>query len=150
DGALVHEQKKFAQAHPLFINGKAVKGTASFDKHCPFDMKRSLGKFQSGSRDHVRKAISAARNALPFWIELGWPARVSFLRKAAELFQKHQFELAALLSYEVGKNRFEAIAEVSESIDLILYYCQQMESHQGYWLAMGGSGMEHTRSILKP
>src|SRR2546430_16660838 len=63
---------------------------------------------------------------------------------------QRQFEFAALLSLEVGKNRFEAIAEVSEAIDLILYYCQQMEEHNGYKLPMGGAGSEQTRSVLKP
>ena len=63
---------------------------------------------------------------------------------------RRQFEFAALLSLEVGKNRFEAIAEVSEAIDLILYYCQQMEEHNGYELPMGGAGSEQTRSVLKP
>src|SRR5207244_13196778 len=63
---------------------------------------------------------------------------------------QRQFEFAALLSLEVGKNRFEAIAEVSEAIDLILYYCQQIEGHDGYEIAMGGTGAEKTRSALKP
>ena len=57
-----------------------------------------------------RKAVAAAKNASPFWQELGWPARVSFLRKAAELMTRSQFELAALMTLEVGKNRTEAIA----------------------------------------
>ncbi|HEY2952783.1 MAG TPA: aldehyde dehydrogenase family protein, partial [Verrucomicrobiae bacterium] len=101
-------------------------------------------------REHARQAIAAARAAGGVWRELGWQSRVSFLRKAAELMQRHQFELAALLCLEVGKNRFEAIAEVSESIDLILYYCQQMERHHGYEMAMGGTGLEQTWSVLRP
>src|SRR6185503_17385675 len=67
-----------------------------------------------------------------------------------ELMTKHQFELAALLTLEVGKNRFEAIAEVSESVDLILYYCQQMEAHRGFELAMSNAGTERTKSVMKP
>jgi 1-pyrroline-5-carboxylate dehydrogenase len=50
----------------------------------------------------------------------------------------------------VGKNRTEAIAEVSESIDLILYYCHQMESHRGYEMPLSNSGNERTKSVLKP
>src|SRR5213075_2031069 len=76
--------------------------------------------------------------------------RVALLRKAADLMTQRQFEFAALLSLEVGKNRFEAIAEVSEAIDLILYYCDQMEEHEGYELPMAGTGAEQTRSVLKP
>src|SRR2546430_14503217 len=63
---------------------------------------------------------------------------------------QRQFEFAALLSLEVGKNRFEAIAEVSEAIDLILYYSGQMEERNGYEQPMNGAGVEHTRSVLRP
>lgn len=150
DAAVIHERKKLGDAHPMFINGKPVKAAKMFTTNNPAHHSVVLGKFQSGGREHVRKAIAAAKNASPFWQELGWPARVNFLRKAAELMTKHQFELAALLSLEVGKNRTEAIAEVAEAIDLILYYCQQMESHRGFESVMSNAGTERTRTILKP
>jgi 1-pyrroline-5-carboxylate dehydrogenase len=150
EAALVHERKKLGEAHPMMINGKAVKAAKTFDDVNPANPSMVLGKFQSGGRDHVKKAVAAAKTAAPFWVELGWGARVNFLRKAAELIAKHQFELAALLSMEVGKNRFEAIAEVSEAADLILYYCQQLESHKGYEMAMNGGSSERTKTILKP
>jgi 1-pyrroline-5-carboxylate dehydrogenase len=148
--ALIHERKKFGSSHPLLIHGKAVKAAKTFNDTSPSNCEIVLGKFQCGGREHLRKAITAARNALPFWKELGWPARVSFLRKAAELMTKHQFELAALLTLEVGKNRFEAIAEVSESVELILYYCQQMEAHRGFEMPMSNTATEKTKSVLKP
>ena len=150
EAALVHERKKFGEAHPMFINGKPVKAGKTFIDFNPAHRGVVIGKFQSGSRDHVRKAVVAAKNAAPFWQELGCPARVNFLRKAAELMTKHQFELAALLTLEVGKTRTEAIAEVSESIDLILYYCQQMEANRGFDKPMSTSGTERTKSVLKP
>jgi 1-pyrroline-5-carboxylate dehydrogenase len=150
ESALVHERKKMGDVHPIFINGKAVKTSKTFIDLNPASRDVVIGKFQCGSRDHVRKAVVAAKNALPFWQELGWPARVNFLRKTAELMTKHQFELAALMTFEVGKNRTEAIAEVSESIDLILYYCAQMESHRGFELPMSNAGTERTKSVLKP
>ena len=150
EAALVHERKKAGDAHPMFINGKPVKASKTFVDSSPSNREMVIGKFQAGTREHVRKAIAAARNAGPFWQELGWPARVNFMRKAAELMTKHQFELAALLTLEVGKNRTEAIAEVSESIDLILYYCQQIETHRGYEVTMSTAGGERTKLALKP
>ena len=150
EAALVHERKKFGDAHPMFINGKAVKASKTFIDFNPAHRGVVIGKFQSGSRDHVRKAVAAAKNAAPFWQELGCPARVNFLRKAAELMGKHQFELAALLTLEVGKTRTESIAEVSESIDLILYYCQQMEANRGFDKTMSATVTERTKSVLKP
>lgn len=150
DAALVHERKKLGAVHSLVIGGKAVKAGKTFDDVNPANPSMVLGKFQSASREHVKKAVAAAKMAAPFWVELGWPARVNFLRKAAELITKNQFELAALLSLEVGKNRFEAIAEVSEAADLILYYCQQLESHKGYEMSLNGGATERTKTTLKP
>src|SRR5438045_456376 len=83
DAALVHERKKMEGTHPLFINGKAVKAAKTFVDFNPAQRDVVIGKFQCGSREHVRKAVAAARNAAPFWVELGCPARVNFLRKAA-------------------------------------------------------------------
>ena len=152
DSALSYELKKLGRAHPLVIRGQKKKSKATFTDTNPADTRMVLGEFAAGTRADAGLAITAARDAFPDWRELGWPQRVAFLRKAAEIMTERQFRLAALLSLEVGKNRFEAIAEVSESIDLILYYCQQMESNRGYVLPMGvnGNSAEQTRSVLKP
>ena len=151
DAALAYEQKKLGRSHPLYIRGQRKKARAgTFTDTSPADTRVLLGEFQSAGPEETRQAIEAARAAIPDWTDLGWKQRIAFLRKAAEIMTERQFRLAALLSLEVGKNRFEAIAEVSESIDLILYYCRQMEAHQGYLLAMGGNGSEQTRSVLKP
>ncbi len=61
-------------------------------------------------------------------------------------------DLSALMSYEVGKNRIEALGEVEESADLIRYYAQTMEDNGGYDHPLDNLGDEavHTRSILRP
>src|SRR5207249_2755212 len=122
----------------------------TFTDTSPADTRLMLGKFQFGSREDARRAVASAKAVFPAWRDLGWRQRVALLRKAAELMTERQFEFAALVGLEVGKNRFEAIAEVSEAIDLILYYCQQIEEHDGYEMPMGGTGAEKTRSVLKP
>jgi 1-pyrroline-5-carboxylate dehydrogenase len=150
DNALVHERKRLGDTHTMFIGGKGVKAAKTFDDINPANPEQVLGRFPCGGPDHVRKAVAIAKNALPFWRELGWAARISFLRKTAEIMSKHQFDLAALLTLETGKNRFEAIAEVSESVDLILYYCQQLETYKGYEMPLGGTNGERTKTLLKP
>ena len=151
DNALKHVQDKLGRVYPLFIRGSQKKArNGTFDDLCPFDTRRTLGKFQKANREETRQAIAAAKSAFIEWRELGWPQRISFLRKAAELMTERQFRLAAVLSLEVGKNRFEAIAEVSESIDLINYYCEQMEKNRGYEMPLASSATEKTKSALKP
>src|SRR5204863_373073 len=127
DEALKQVRVKLGSTHAMFIEGKAKKSrVGTFNDIAPADTREVLGRFQRGSRLDVRKAVAAARAVYPGWRNLGWQNRVSLLRKAADRMAQRQFEFAALLSLEVGKNRFEAIAEVSEAIDLILYYCDQV------------------------
>jgi 1-pyrroline-5-carboxylate dehydrogenase len=61
-------------------------------------------------------------------------------------------DYAAVMAYEVGKNRIEALGEVEESADLIRYYSQTMEDNAGYDHPMGnlGDATVHTRSVLRP
>ena len=151
DAALNQVRAKLGLPYPLYIDGRSRKTKAgTFADTCPANTQIVLGHFQSGDRADAQKAIAAAKSAFPAWRDLGWQQRNVQLRKAADLMTQRQFEFAALLSLEVGKNRFEAIAEVSEAIDLILYYCRQMEEHNGYEVPLAGVGAEKTRSVLKP
>jgi 1-pyrroline-5-carboxylate dehydrogenase len=151
DAAIGHVREQLGQTHPMYINGKAVRAEAgTFNDTSPADTRILLGKFQKGSRADTQAAIAAAKSAYRVWRDLGWQQRVALMRTAANIMQQRQYELAALMCMEVGKNRFEAIAEVSETVDLILYYAQQMEDHRGYEQPMGGTGAEQTKSVLKP
>ncbi len=151
DAALNQARHKLGATHPLIVGGKAKKSAAgTFPDTNPANTSQLIGHFQRGGRADAVRAIEAARRAFPDWRDLGWKQRVSFLRSAADEIARHQFKYAAQLTLEVGKNRFEAIAEVSEAVDLILYYCRQMEQHQGFVQPMGGTGGEQTRSLLKP
>jgi 1-pyrroline-5-carboxylate dehydrogenase len=151
DQAAAQIKSRFGQNHPMFIDGKPKKARAGvFIDLSPSDLRIDLGHFQKGSRTDAQQAVLAARSAYPKWKSTSWQERIALLRKAADVISKKQMEYAALLTLEVGKNRFEAIAEVSETIDLILYYCRQMEENSGYEKPMGGIGTEHTRSVLKP
>ena len=59
---------------------------------------------------------------------------------------------SAIMAFEVGKNRIEALGEVEESADLIRYYAQTAEDNAFYDHPMGnlGDATVHTRSILRP
>nr|MBA3489656.1 aldehyde dehydrogenase family protein [Longispora sp. (in: high G+C Gram-positive bacteria)] len=104
-----------------------------------------------GSAADVDAAVAAARVGSGDWARTPWAGRVAVLRRSADLISERSNELAALMSIEVGKNRLEALGDVEESADLIRYYCDQMEAHNGFDQPMGTlSAAEHTRSVLKP
>lgn len=150
DEALGRVSQALGRTHALEIAGKPLKGRATFSDVSPANNRILLGSFQNATPVDTQKIIEIAKAAFPAWRDLGWRKRVELLRKAADVMTQRQFDYAAWLVLEVGKNRFEAIAEVSEAIDLVLYYCAQMEEHNGFEMAMSTSGKEKTRSVLKP
>src|SRR5712691_5991129 len=73
------------------------------------------------------------------------------MRQAADLVDERKFEIAAVITYEVGKNRLEALAEAWEAIDAIRYYARVMEENDGYVVPMGlGGPGESSRVAGKP
>ena len=66
-------------------------------------------------------------------------------------FATTAIELSALMGYEVGKNRLECVGDVEEAADLIAYYCDQIEQHDGFVEKMGTLGPgEDNVSVLRP
>ena len=150
--ALRQVEKDFAKHHPIFINGRSVlAGQGEFELRSPIDTSIILGYFQKGTAEHAKKAIAAAKDAFPSWSDRPWIERVGIIRRAADIIEKRQFYLAALITYEVGKNRFEAIAEANEAVDMFRYYAQLMEENNGYIKSMDpGAPGEHSKSVLRP
>ncbi len=150
EDAVTRVRSSLGGVHPLWIDGRKQPARTSFSDSSPTDTRLKLGRFSQAGVAHLQQAIAGARRAFPGWRDLGWRQRIVMLRRAADLIWQRQFELAAVLVLEVGKNRFEAIAEVSETADLITYYCDQMEKNGGYDIPMSMSVAEQTRSVLKP
>jgi 1-pyrroline-5-carboxylate dehydrogenase len=110
-----------------------------------------LGRFQKGTAEVLEKAVRIADEAFKSWRSTDYHRRVEIMRRAAELISERKYELAALMSIEAGKSRFESMGDVEEGADLIRYYCQQMEEAKGFLQPMGQlSPNEETRSVLRP
>jgi len=141
----------FGQKHPMIIGGQDAWATSTFQDTSPADTKLVLGLFQKGGRPHSKQAIQAAKAAFPHWSTTAYTDRVRLVQRAADLISERKFALAALMSFENGKNRYEAMADVDEAADLMRWYAAEMLRNQGYERAMGQilTG-ETTRSILKP
>jgi 1-pyrroline-5-carboxylate dehydrogenase len=139
------------QRHPFYVNGEAREGESWFEERSPIDRDIVIGIFAQASRQDAKDAIAAAKAAFDSWADTPWRERVALLRKAADLITERNFELAALMAMEVGKSRLEALGDVAESADLIRYYCDQMEEHDGFELPMDAlSKQEHNRSVMRP
>ncbi len=151
DRAIEQVATTFGKRYPLMIDGREVYASNAYDDRSPIDTRILLGTFQMGEREHVRKAVAAARAAYPAWSARPWRERVALLKSVADGIRARRWELSALMGYEAGKNRLECVGDVEESADLIEYYCHQVEQHDGFRTRLGSLGPnEENASVLRP
>ena len=153
DAALAEVRATAGRSYPLYINGQAVevKGVEPITDVSPLDTGLVLGKFACATPAHVDQAVRGAKAAQKGWAALPWRERVRILRRAAELIRERKFLLSAIMAYEVGKNRLESMGDTEESADLIDYYCQQVEDHNGFTVEMAKmTPIERNTEILRP
>ena len=132
EAAVAEAKKEFGKKHPMHIGAKEVSANALLEERSPIDRSIVIGYFQKGTREHAKQAIYAAKEAFVSWSAIDYKSRIKIFRKAAQLFRESKFKLAAILSYENGKSRYESIGEVDEAIDFLNYYADEMESNKGY------------------
>lgn len=149
--ALGSIEKKLGQHHPMFIGDTGLFTREEFEVRSPIDAEILIGYFQKGNGDDARRAIAQAKEAFTTWSRTDWKERVRILRTTADTLDRQKFTLAALITYEAGKNRYEAIAEVSEAIDFLRYYADQFEAHNGFVIpTISEIPGERCRSVLHP
>src|SRR3989442_1108417 len=151
EAAVDKVRAEFGGKHPIIIDGKEVWSKATFPDTSPADTSLVLGLFQKGTRSHAKQAIKAAKAAFPTWSATPYLERVRTIQRAADRISERKYAHAALLSFENGKNRSEAMADVDEAADLLRWYAAEMIRNQGYEHTMGQFlPGESARAMLKP
>ena len=151
DAALERARASLGRTYPMIIGGEERLGGETFEDRSPIDRELVVARFPIGTRQDVRDAIAAARDAYPAWRDTPWRDRLAVLRRAGDIISDRQFDYAALMSLEVGKNRLEALGDVEETADLLRYYADEFEKADGFVKPMGSlSSSERTRSVLRP
>jgi 1-pyrroline-5-carboxylate dehydrogenase len=152
DSALAGVRKESGQLHPFYIDGRPVETREeSLVDTSPANTSFVLGRFAAAAPSHVDAAVQAARRAQASWGRLPWEERVATLRRAASIIRERKYELAALMSLEVGKSRLEAMGDAEESADLMDYYCQQVEDADGFVRSMARiTAVERNIDLLRP
>ncbi|MCS7133925.1 MAG: aldehyde dehydrogenase family protein [Candidatus Caldarchaeum sp.] len=146
------ETKYLGKHYPLYIGENEVYSEdGEFSTYSPVDRSILIGYFQKGNAGHLRSAIQAAKKRFEEWSNLDWRERVRVMLRAAELIDERKFEIAAVITYEAGKNRLEALAEAWEAIDALKYYARIMEENNGYEREMGPGGPgELCKMVARP
>jgi 1-pyrroline-5-carboxylate dehydrogenase len=151
DRAVAAVKTRLGEIQPMYIAGTPVSAAEQFEDRSPIDTRILVGRFQSGTREHVHAAVAAAREAFPAWASMRWDDRVDLLRRLAQVIHANRVELTALMGYESGKTRLECLGDIEESADLIEYYCRQFEEHDGFIQQMEAlDSHEQNLSVLRP
>ena len=151
DESVATARQNMGATHPMYINGEWVKAKSRFPKYSPTDTSLLMGEFQEGDTEDVDRAVAVAKAAYPSWRDTPWQERIAMVRKAADLISERLFEMGAILSLEVGKNRLEALGDVEETADLMRYNCDAVEANNGFVKEGLSETERHTnRSVLKP
>jgi 1-pyrroline-5-carboxylate dehydrogenase len=149
--AIADVRQEFGKKYSMVIGGREVRTSETFTHTSPIDTRIVLGYLPSGNATHVQQAIKAAAKAFENWSQTPYQERVSICRAAADIMSRRKFELAAWVSYENGKNRYEAIGDVDEAIDFIRYYSEEMERNNGFEVeTKSAQPGEKSKSIMKP
>jgi len=152
--ALTQVKRKIGQEHGMFIDGTDHFAVEKLVNRSPTNTDVVLGMFQKGTTHDANTALAAARRAYPLWSKTKWQERVALLREAADIIDQRVFEIAAVLTMEVGKNRMEALGDAAEAAELIRYACYQMEKNNGFVVEMDRdplAGYTATNlSVLRP
>jgi 1-pyrroline-5-carboxylate dehydrogenase len=154
DKAVAKFRAGLGQDVPMLVNGQDRFIEAKFEDRSPINTDWLLGTIQKGGVAEGREALSAARAAVPVWGNMKWKDRVRIMRRAAAQIEKRLYEISAVVSMEIGKNRMEALGDVQETADLIYYYCDEMERNHGYVVPMKPDPLvgftSSNVSVLKP
>lgn len=161
--AMLHERFEAALAglapalgdeYPMFVDGRARTAGARFEVRSPIDRDRLVGRFAAGGAADADAAVEAAQRAFRGWSRTPWLERIATLRRAAVLIEERVYSIAAAMAVEVGKNRMEALGEVQETADLIRWYCDQIESNDGFRRDLPNDPLagfvSRNRTVLKP
>ena len=114
DQALDRVRARLGQSHPMFIGGESVTAEETFEDCSPINRIGYWDNFRGGRRNTHAMRWQPPGRLSPFGAK-SWKERVKVLRRAASLIEKRIYELSALTSLEVGKNRLEAIGDVQEA-----------------------------------
>jgi 1-pyrroline-5-carboxylate dehydrogenase len=151
EDALSNFEKTLGEHLPLYIAGKKVKAGKEYAKKSPIDSRITVRYIQLAERDEVNSAVKAAKDAFKEWGWLSYTKRAQIMQKAADIMSRRKYELAAAMTLDNGKNRYEAVGDVDEAIDYLRYYSEEIVRNKGYEREIKGVlPGEKVRSVMKP
>ncbi len=131
---------ELGKEYPFVVNGEERWTDEKYEEPSPIDSDIVIGRFSQATPKDVDDAVAAAKAFQLEWDRMGWQARVEIMRNVADIMEDRLFDLAALMAYEVGKSRLEALGDVQETAELIRWNADEMDKHEGFRTPMSGMG----------
>ena len=151
ENSLDEAKKELEQKYPIIINGREIYSDNNLSVHSPSDTRIKIADFPKSNISDTSNAIFSAKNAFEEWSDFPFQKRVEIFRECADYFSSKKFFLAAIMTFENGKNRFEAMGDVDEAIDFMRFYAYQMEINDGFCKQTSHPNPnEKTQTIMKP
>jgi len=151
DAALESVEPRLGQDHGVFVNGEERVDREMFEETSPIDSSIVIGRYAQATIADVDDAVGVAEDFAPEWDAWGWERRRDLMVRTADLMEAELFELGAMLSYEIGKNRLEALGDVAETVEFLRYYSRQITEHDGFVTPLSSHGpTDVNTSVLRP
>jgi 1-pyrroline-5-carboxylate dehydrogenase len=153
EAALADLESKQSDRYPLYIGGANYPAGEYREKFSPIDTSLCLGEFAAASEADADAAVRAAHEATTSWRRTPVAERLTLMRHIADLLDERVYQMAAALTLETGKNRFEALGEAQETADFFRVYADSFEQH-GFDHRMPNDPLADwvstNRSVMKP
>ena len=151
DKAIEEVQKGFGKICPIIINSTEVNSENRFTVKSPADTRITLAEFPKATIDDTLSAIASAKDAFDEWSNTSYQKRTKIFQDCANIFSAQKFSLAAIMTFENGKNRIEAMGDVDEAIDFMRFYAFQLEKNEGFCkTTTNPNPHEKTQTVMKP
>lgn len=151
DNAAEEVKARLGLQHGVWVDGEERTERKSFDEYSPIDSDLLIGRYAQATTVDVDEAIAAAQEFAPEWEAWGWERRRDLMLAAADIMDRETFELGALMSYEIGKNRLESLGDAAETVEFLRYYANQITEHNGFVTPLNAlSDRETNTSVLRP
>ncbi|MDH3975604.1 MAG: proline dehydrogenase family protein [Deltaproteobacteria bacterium] len=111
---------------PLIMGGKKITTDKEIISVNPANPEEIVGRVAWATGKDTLEAIQCAGRAFLSWRNELPQKRAACLEKAARWMTEKRYEIAALQVFEVGKSWREADADLSEAIDFLNFYAQEM------------------------
>ena len=102
--ALEQVSGELGRTYSLWINGRAVTPSETFNSVSPADPDRVVGTVAKANADLADQAVKSAADAFHEWSRFEPDARARILVKAAHIMRRRLYELAAWQCFEESKS----------------------------------------------